>query len=408
MEQKLLEKYAELIAKSGANVQKGQYVLIRLSPDVEKFASLVAKECYKLGAKRVCYEWRSSILDKEDYAYGTSEGLGRLTAYDYGFQKFQTEDLPCLIWIDGEDPDGLAGVDAKKVAEVKALRYNAAKKLIEERENKATWTIAGAPSLPWAKKVFPSLTDEEAMEALWKAILVTARASDGKGIENWNKHEVALKGRAASLNALHLKKLHYLSKNGTDLTIGLIPGVKFQAGGELTLSGTLFQPNIPSEECFTSPRKGEAEGIVYSSKPLAYNGQLIEDFSVRFHEGKAVEVHAKKGEEALKSILTLDSNSAYLGEASLVPFDSPINQTGLLFFNTLYDENACCHLALGRGFPELYPDFQKYSADDIVSFGINRSLSHVDFMIGTADLSIVGTDVSGKEIPLFTNGTWAF
>ena len=408
MDKKIIEAYAKLIATSGAAVKKGQYVLIRTTPDQEEFAALVAEECYKLGAKRVLMEWRSSVLDKVNYQYGTVEDLGKLTAYDYGFQKFETEDLPALIWIDAEDPDGLKGVDANKFAAVKALRYKGAKKLIEERENKYQWTIAGAPSISWARKVFPGLKDEEAIEKLWEAILFTARANDGNGIANWEKHEKEVKARCASLNSFRLKKLHYHSKNGTELTIGLIPGVIFQAGGEKTLDGTLFQPNIPSEECFTSPMKGEAEGIVYATKPLAYNGQLIEDFSVKFHEGKAVEVHAKKGEEALKSILTLDEGSAYLGEASLVPFDSPINQTGLIFFSTLYDENACCHLALGRGFPELYPDFSKYSADDILSFGINRSLSHVDFMIGSDDLSIIGTKEDGTEITLFEHGTWAF
>ena len=179
-------------------------------------------------------------------------------------------------------------------------------------------------------------------------------------------------------------------------------------GGETTLQGSFFQPNIPTEECFTSPMRGEAEGIVYASKPLAYQGQLVENFSVRFHEGKAVEVQAEKGEEALRSILSLDEGSAYLGECALVPFDSPINQTGLLFFNTLYDENACCHLALGRGFTDLYPHFEKYTEEELHAFGINKSLSHVDFMIGTRDLSIVGIDDKGTEIPLFKNGTWAF
>jgi aminopeptidase len=408
MNKELIRAYAELIVKTGAAIQKDQYVIIRTTPDQEEMAALVAEECYKAGARRVCFEWRSSIIDKVAYKYGTVEGLGRCTAYDIGFQKFSSEDLPALIWLDGEDPDGLKGVDSNKVAAVNAMRYNTNKKLIEERENKYQWTIAGVPSLPWAKKMFPKLSDEEAMEKLWEAILLTARASDGNGIKNWEAHEKDVKSRCNILNSFQLKQLHYTSKNGTDLTVGLIPGVIFQAGGEKTLSGIVFQPNIPSEECFTSPKRGLAEGIVYASKPLAYRGQLISDFYFKFHEGKVVECGAKMGEEALKSILTLDEGASYLGECALVPFDSPINQTGLLFYNTLFDENACCHLAIGRGFPELYPDFEKYSADDIVSFGINRSMSHVDFMIGTRDLSIVGTDIHNKEIPLFKNGTWAF
>ena len=408
MNAKLIQKYAELIVRVGAAVKPGQYVLIRTTPDQEKIAAVVAEECYKAGAKRVCMEWRSQFLDAVDYAYGTADNLGRLTAYDYGFQKFQTEDLPVLIWLDAEDPDGLKGVDAKKMAEVRALRYNAAKGLIEERENKFQWCIAGTPSVSWAKKVFPSLKEEEAYEKLWESILYVARANDGNGIENWKNHEINLKKRCKVLNEMKLRKLHYLSKNGTDLTIGLIPGVIFLGGGEETTSGTIFQPNIPTEECFTSPMKGEAEGVVYASKPLVYNGQVIEDFYFVFHKGKAVEAHARVGEEVLKSILSLDEGASYLGEAALVPFDSPINQTNLLFFNTLFDENACCHLAIGRGFPSLYPNYQNYSADDILSFGINRSLSHVDFMIGTRDLKIIGTKENGEEVTIFENGTWAF
>jgi aminopeptidase len=408
MEEKLLRAYAALIVRAGGAVKKGQSVLLRTNVSQEKFAAMVAEECYKCGAKTVVMQWQSARLDKLGYAYASTQDLGHLNPMDLGLQEWMTSDLPVLIWLDSDDPDGLNGVDAKKVAEIRALRYQESASLIEARENKYQWCIAGSPSKEWARKVFPSLGEEEAIEALWKAILLTSRAADGKGIENWEKHEVDLKKRCTYLNSLKLRKLHYTASNGTDLTVGLIPDVIFLGGGEKTLDGTFFQPNIPSEECFTSPMRGVAEGIVYASKPLAYQGQLIEDFSVRFHAGKAVEVKAKKGLEALKSILTLDEGSAYLGECALVPFDSPINQTGLLFFNTLYDENACCHLALGRGFTDLYPHFEKYTEEQLHGFGINKSLSHVDFMIGTRDLSIVGTTAEGQEVPLFKNGTWAF
>ena len=208
---------------------------------------------------------------------------------------------------------------------------------------------------------------------------------------------------------MNLRKLIYKSSNGTDFQVGLIPGVVFMATGESARgSDVVFQPNIPSEECFTSPMKGEAEGIVYSAKPLSYNGVLIEDFSVRFEKGKAVEVKAKRGQEALESILHIDEGSAYLGEVALVPFDSPINNTGLLFFNTLYDENASCHLALGRGFNTLYPGYDELGDEEVHKRGINKSVSHVDFMIGSKDLSITGIDKDGKEIPIFRDGNWAF
>ncbi len=408
MDERLIENYAELIVREGANVQKNQYVVIRTGVYEEGFASIVARKCYEAGAKRVFMRWESSKLNQVDLLYAEEEDLKHVFYFEEMESKFMLDELPTLIWLDGEDPDGLKGIDASKAARIKRARYMVTGKYREASENHHAWVIAGVPSLPWAKKVFPNLSDEEAIEKLWEAILKTSRAYEGDPIKNWKEHDKDLKNRCKYLNSLNLKKLKYKSSNGTDLEVGLIPGVRFAAGSEKTLEGNVFSPNIPTEECFTSPMKGEAEGIVYSTKPLSYQGQLIEDFSVRFHEGKAVEVNARVGEEALRSILTLDNGSSYLGECALVPFHSPINETGILFFNTLYDENAACHLALGTGFPELYPDYEKYTDDEIRSFGINKSLSHVDFMIGSEDLDITGITLDGKEIKIFHNGDWAF
>ncbi len=408
MDERLIENYAELIVREGANVQKNQYVVIRTGVYEEEFASIVARKCYEAGAKRVFMRWESSKLNQVDLLYAEEEDLKHVFYFEEMESKFMLDELPTLIWLDGEDPDGLKGIDASKAARIRRARYMVTGKYREASENHHAWVIAGVPSLPWAKKVFPNLSDEEAIEKLWEAILKTSRAYEGDPIKNWKEHDEDLKNRCKYLNSLNLKKLKYKSSNGTDLEVGLIPGVRFAAGSEKTLEGNVFSPNIPTEECFTSPMKGEAEGIVYSTKPLSYQGQLIEDFSVRFHEGKAVEVNARVGEEALRSILTLDNGSSYLGECALVPFHSPINETGILFFNTLYDENAACHLALGTGFPELYPDYEKYTDDEIRSFGINKSLSHVDFMIGSEDLDITGITLDGKEIKIFHNGDWAF
>ena len=408
MDEKTLRQYARLIVTAGAAVKKGQPVIIRTDIKNEWFASIVAEECYRAGASRIVYEWKSAVLAKLDYQYGDVKVFAHADPLSIALYKYQADELPAFIWLDNDDPDGLKGVDAAKVAEIKRLSYADIAAYREKAENKYQWTIAGCYGKEWAQKVFPKLSEKAAKEALWTAILKTSRAFEGDPLANWTAHEKDLKARCAHLNSLGLRKLHYTAGNGTDLTVGLIPSVLFMGGGETTLQGSFFQPNIPTEECFTSPMRGEAEGIVYASKPLAYQGQLVENFSVRFHEGKAVEVQAEKGEEALRSILSLDEGSAYLGECALVPFDSPINQTGLLFFNTLYDENACCHLALGRGFTDLYPHFEKYTEEELHAFGINKSLSHVDFMIGTRDLSIVGIDDKGTEIPLFKNGTWAF
>ena len=408
MKEELIEKYAELIVKVGANVQKGQYVVIRTGVFEEDFAAIVSRKCYEAGAKRVIVQWQSSKLDQVDYLFGQEDDLKHVFPFEEQAAKFMNDELPVLIWLDGDDPDGLKGVDATKVAKIRRARYLVTGKYREASENHHSWCIAGVPSLPWARKVFPGMADDEAVEKLWEAILTTSRCIDGNGIENWKRHDEDLKARCNYLNSLNLRKLRYHSGNGTDFTVGLIPGVRFAGGSEKTVEGQVYSPNIPSEECFTSPMKGEAEGIVYSSKPLSYQGQLIEDFSVRFHEGKAVEVKARVGEDALRSILTLDKGSAYLGECALVPYHSPINETGILFFNTLYDENAACHLALGTGFPELYPDFEKYTDDEIRSFGINKSQSHVDFMIGSKDMEIIGITADGKEVAIFKDGDWAF
>ncbi len=409
MRKNLIKEYAKLLVRTGLVVHKGQTVIVQANVDQEDFVALVCDECYKAGAKKVIVRWSSQKVGRVSYKREKLENLANPLPFEIEEAKWKAEELPALLWIDSDDPDGNKGIDANKMAAVRAGRYKVIGKYKEAMENHYQWCIAGAPSPAWAKKIFPNERKSVAMEKLWEAILLTSRANDGKGIENWAKHDAELKKRCEYLNSLRLKKLHYTSKNGTDLTVGLIPGVVFLGGGEKIIGGDFeFQPNIPSEECFTSPKRGEAEGVVYSAKPLVYNGQMIRNFHLVFRGGKAVEAYAEEGEEALRSILSLDEGSAYLGECALVPFDSPINNTGLLFYNTLYDENACCHLALGRGFCELYPNFEKYSEEELRSFGINHSLSHVDFMIGSEDLSIVGTRESGEEVEIFKNGNWAF
>ncbi len=404
----LIHKYAELLIRSGVALKENENLIISANADQEDFVAILTQEAYQAGAKNVYVNWTSQKVSKASLIYGKEENLSTLSPMELAYWKFRGEELPAFIWVDSDDPDGAKGVDSAKAARIRQAKYKIYGKYKEMEENKVAWCIAGAPAKEWAKKIFPEDNAEDAMEKLWEKILYTSRALDGNGISNWKKHDINLKKRCNYLNSLKLKELHYSSGNGTDFTVGLIPGVIFLGGGELTLDGRFFQPNIPSEEVFTSPKKGVAEGIVYASKPLVYNGVLITNFWIKFHEGKAVDVHAETGEEALRSILTLDEGSAYLGECALVPFDSPINNTGLLFYNTLYDENAACHLALGRGFTELYPDFQNYSEQQLRDFGINYSLSHVDFMIGSKDLDIIGTKENGEKVQIFINGNWAF
>lgn len=408
MKKSVLRNYAKLIAKVGANVQKGQDVMITANVSQELLASLVSEECYKLGARIVTITWTSDLATKVDYKKAKVKDLAEVPTWKIEKQKYINKQLPVMIYIDSDDPDGLKGVSQKKIAQVSRLVYPIMKPFRDERDNKYQWIIAGASSENWAKKVFPDLPKKKAVEKLWDAILKTSRCDDDP-IKAWEEHNADLAKRSDFLNSLDIDYLEYHSKNGTDFKVWLNNKVKWESGGEYTLgSRVFFNPNIPTEECFTSPIKGKAEGIVYASKPLSYQGQLIKNFSIRFENGKAVEVHAEENEALLKEMISMDEGAPYLGEVALVPFDSPISQTGILFYNTLYDENAACHLALGMGFTNLVKDFEKYTNEELHAMGVNDSSIHVDFMIGSEDLDIVAHLRDGKTVQIFKNGNWAF
>lgn len=408
MKKSELRKYAVLAAKVGANVQKGQDVVIYSGVDQELLASYVMDECYKLGARNVRIEWTSSICDKVRLKKGTIKALSEIPQWVIEKQKHINKTLPAFIYIDSDDPDGLKGVSHKKLAEISKRTYPIMKPLREERENKYQWTILGAASPAWAKKVFPDLPKRKAVEALWEAIFKTARCTEDP-IKAWDEHNKELEHHTKALNEMDLDYLEYKSSNGTDFKVWLNDKVIWEAGGEKTLgSNIFFNPNIPTEECFTSPIRGKAEGLVVATKPLSYQGQLIENFSIRFENGKAVEVHAEKNESLLKEMINMDEGASYLGEVALVPFTSPINQTNLLFYNTLYDENAVCHLALGMGFTNLVKGYENYTQDELHAMGVNDSFIHVDFMIGSADLNIVGVKRNGERVQIFKDGVWTF
>ena len=408
MNKKVLKKYAHLIAKVGANIQKGQYVTVVANLDQETLVNYVVEDCYRLGAKLVTVEWQSDKLTKTQYKKASTKALSEFPLWKEEKQKYINETLPAMIYIESEDPDALKGVNQKKVSEVHRSLILHTKKYRDQRENKYQWTIAGAASKAWAKKVFPGVPTAKAVNMLWDAILKTSRCNDDP-IKAWEDHEAELTRGRDFLNSLNLDYLHYESKNGTNFKVWLNEKCVWLSGGEtIRETGVFFNPNIPTEECFTSPIAGKAEGIVYSSKPLSYNGELIENFSIRFENGKAVEVKAEKGQHLLEEMIKMDAGSCQLGEVALVPYDSPINNTGILFYNTLYDENAACHLALGIGFNNTLKDFEKYSNEEVKKMGINDSGIHVDFMIGTKDLNITGYTRDGKKVQIFKNGNWAF
>lgn len=408
MKKSVLKKYAELIAKTGINVQKGQDVVIRCDLDQPEFVKMVTEYCYKFGARKVTIEWSYQPLAKVHNKYCSVKTLATIEKWEEEKLKHNSLTLPALIWLDSEDPDGLKGMNEKKSAEAQRIRYPLIKPYRDAMENKYQWCIAAVPGKKWAKKVFPNLSVSQAMEKLWEAILYTSRV-DENPIEAWKKHNEDLLNRCNYLNSLNLKSLTYKASNGTDFTVGLIEKTLFIGGGEETLGNKVyFNPNIPSEECFTTPKRGDIEGIVYSSKPLSYKGQLIENFWIKFEHGKVVDVHAEKNEHVLREMVSMDEGATMLGEVALIPYDSPISNLNILFYNTLFDENASCHLALGMGFPNCIKDFEKYSLEEIRQMGVNDSMIHVDFMIGTKDLSIVGTTKEGKQVQIFKDGNWAF
>ena len=403
-----LKKYAKLLARTGLNVKKGQSVFIQAGFDQPEFVAMVVEECYKAGAKAVYVEWSYQPVAKLNATYKSLETLSTLTPWEKAKWEYKAEDLSCRLFIDSEDPDGMSGIDQEKMSAARRAQYPQLKPFREAIENRHQWCIAAVPGKAWAKKVFPDLPEKKAVEKMWKVILYTARADGKNPIKAWKEHNADLESRCAYLNNLGLKYLEYKSANGTDFKVELNEDGIFCGGDEKTLKGRVFNPNIPSEEVFTSPKAGAAEGIVYATKPLSYQGELIENFSVRFQGGKVVEVKAEKGEELLKQMVSMDEGAGMLGECALIPFDSPINNSGVLFYNTLFDENASCHLALGHGFNECLKGYENYTNDQCKERGINDSMIQVDFMIGAKDMSIVGITKTGERVQIFRDGNWAF
>ncbi len=408
MKKTVMQKYAKLIARKGINVKKGQEVIVSASLDQPEFVKMVVEECYRAGASKVTVEWSFQPITKLHYRYRSLKTLSTFEKWEIEKLEHKCETLPATIFIESDDPDGLKGIDQTKVSKASQAKYPIIKPYHDKMDNKYQWCIAAVPGEAWAKKVFPGERTSKAVEKLWNAILYTSRADGDDPVKAWEEHNTDLKTRFEYLNSLGIESLHYTASNGTDFTVGLIPDALFMGGSELTLDGREFNPNIPSEEVFTSPMKGNAEGIVYATRPLSYRGELIENFSVRFEGGKAVEVHAEKGEDLLKQMISMDENAAYLGECALVPFDSPIRNSEITFYNTLFDENACCHLAFGRGFENCIKDFDKYTLEECRQKGINDSLIHVDFMIGSEDLNITAHTRDGKDVAIFKDGNWAF
>ncbi len=413
MKKTYLREYARLLVKSGIAVKKGDVVIVNVGLDQPEFVKMVVEECYRAKASRVLVEWSYMPLTKLHVNNRSVKDLGRVEAFEEEKLKYRLEKNPAMLHIVSDDPDGLKGINQKKYATSMVEKMKVIKPYRDQMDNKYKWCIAAVPGVAWAKKVFPGLRASLAVEKLWEAILYTSRVIDKNGtlldaVAEWDKHNQSFARRCEVLNTADLVELRYKASNGTDLKVGLIDEGSFQGGGENTLGGEYFNPNIPTEEIFTSPKAGVAEGVVYSSMPLSWRGEIIDDFSMRFENGKVVEVHAKKNEELLKTMVSMDDGAAMLGECAFVPYDSPIRESGIMFYETLFDENAACHFAIGRGFTNTIVNYENYTNEQMKEMGINDSNLHVDFMIGTKDLSIVGIKRDGREFKIFENGVWAF
>ncbi|MBR0200256.1 MAG: aminopeptidase [Oscillospiraceae bacterium] len=407
--QEILQSYARLIARSGANVRPGQVVQLSISVEQAPFALLLAEECYEAGAKKVNVEWQSDGLSRLHFQYAAQETLGTVLPWEEAKAKQMVEDLPCRIYIASEDPDALAGISPDKLSFVGRSRARVLKPYRNAIDGKHQWTIAAYPSEKWAKKCFPEDETETAVQKLWDAVLKTVRI-DGEHdpVAAWKAHSDFITAKAAWLNEQDFRFLRYKSANGTDFTVELITGARWEGAGAVNkVNGAEYIPNMPTEEIFTSPLAGSCEGTLVSTKPLSWNSQLIENFSITFAGGKAVSCRAEKGQELLEKMIAMDENACMLGEVALVPKESPVNQCGFLFYETLFDENACCHVALGAGFKEVLPDGDDLSTEEARARGINDSIIHVDFMVGSDDLAIDGVRADGTVVPVFRNGTWA-
>lgn len=407
MNQKIYENYAKLAVKIGINLQKGQDVTIVASTNLVPIVKEVVKVCYENGARSVNVDWTNDEIAKLRWLHEDTEVMSEVLEWQEAKAKWSAEKLPCKIYIDDSDPEAFAGVDIAKMSTVNKARKMVIKKYRDMEDNNNQWLIVAVPSLSWAKKVFPGLETEEAVEKLWEAIIKTMRLDTEDPVEAWEEHIANLSDKSDKLNAMNLDYLTYKAANGTDLTVKLQPNHLWLSARETNLKGIDFTANMPTEEVFSMPKRDGVNGVVYSTKPLSLNGQLVENFKVTFENGKAVDVQAEKGLDVLEYMLNMDESSRYLGEVALVSYDSPINQTGLLFSNTLFDENACCHFAFGFAFKNNIKGYENMSEEDFKAVGYNDSVNHVDFMIGSEDLEIKGYDFDGKEYIIFKDGVWA-
>ena len=407
MEEKLRE-YASLLVRVGLNVQRGQRLVISSPVECAYFARMCAQEAYDTGCKEVVMNWHDDAMARMKYLHADDEIFDEVALWRRHFFNDYALEGAAYLAISATDPENLKGVDPQRIVRSQQASGKALKDFDRlQMCSGFPWCIASIPIPSWAKRVFPDVTEEQAMERLWDAIFKAVRISgDGCSVEHWQEHIQMLSRRKEKLNALRLKTLHYTNSLGTDLTVELPEDHIWEAGDDCTADGQPFVANMPTEELFTAPLRTGANGVVVASMPLVHDGNIIDGFRMTVESGKITSVSAKQGQEVLEAAISVDEGAAYFGEVALVPYDSPISNQKLLFYNTLFDENAACHIAFGEAYPCIKGG-RDMDKEQLKEHGLNDSVTHVDFMVGTADLSIVGTTQDGREVPIFINGNFA-
>ncbi|MBD8016625.1 aminopeptidase [Planococcus wigleyi] len=406
--QEKLEQYADLTVYVGLNVQKGQLIVINTTTDTLEFTRLVVKKAYEAGAKRVQVNYEDPVLTRTHFELAPDEAFQEYPEWSVVQRDEVINTGGAFLWIDAEDPDLLTGIPTKRLAD---SQKSAGKALERYRQavgtDKVAWSIVAIPSPKWAQKVFPDLPAEKQMDALWQAIFKTVRIGEGDAVEAWKNHIALLEQRAAQLNDKRYVKLQYTAP-GTELTIELPDKHIWMSGASKTPQGNPFIANMPTEEVYTVPLKHGVDGKVRNTKPLVYQGNVIDGFTLTFEKGKIVEAKAETGQELLNEMITADEGAAYLGEVALVPHHSPISDSDILFYNTLFDENASNHLAIGDSYPTCYEGARDLERNQLEAIGLNTSIVHEDFMIGSDNMDIDGITADGSKEPIFRNGNWAF
>lgn len=404
--QERLRKYARLAVRMGVGVQKGQLLVLNASVDCAYFARLCAEEAYTAGAGEVRLNWTDELMEKLRYEHEGEETLAVVPGWKVEQKRSDIDRKACFLYISSDTPGLLGHIPGALLQKVMLAREEAFEPFqYYTMANHGQWCIVAIPTAAWASKVFPGESEEKALEKLWDAVLMSVRVGEENDpVAEWQRHNERLARNSARLNELNFTALHFVNSLGTDLTVGLIQNHVWAGGATTAKNGAVFNPNMPSEEIFTMPAKFGVHGRVTATKPLNYQGKTIENFWFRFEEGKVVEYGAEKGSDVLKNLVEFDEGSAYLGEVALIPFHSPISESGVLFLSTLFDENASCHLALGRAYPENVKGGAEMTQEELSALGSNYSMEHCDFMFGSADLRIDGITASGERVAVFENG----